>query len=88
MGFDDILGRPDGSFDNVGDSVGNAVGASPHSITDSHRIHTSILFTRMLPFVELFDLYPLIHLHLGRNAFISIPDASAKGSSHGTSNLK
>ena len=51
-----MLGRPDGSFDNVGDSVGNAVGAFPHSITDSHRMHTSILFTRILPFVELFDL--------------------------------
>ena len=73
-GIEDWVGRLDGLVDNVGAIVGKNVGASPHSATDVHRMQMSILLVRIVSLFGLFDLYPLMHLHLGRNAFISIPD--------------
>ena len=55
----------------MGNSVGEAVGGSPHSTEETHEMQVSLGDDSIVSlYCPLFILKPLIHLHFDRNALL------------------
>jgi hypothetical protein len=70
-----------GKEDNVGPNVGEEVGRSPHSEA-AQAMQTSVSLCKILSLAGSDDLKPLIHLHRGRNALLSMLSEKAWLSPH------